>query len=163
MNLRPLLHPKAGDHVVRIITNRLGVRGIHSRLVISVKNERITYIRKRRTRPCTCTLDAWRKWCAFNTKAAKTPKAPRERLCPHWPRCGCILRGKRSDCGYPAPQPKVATTPPRVKVSVTDLQNAIVGAYNEGQLDARDPKKKNRALAWSNSEARARLHTLTGI
>jgi|PlaIllAssembly_1097288.scaffolds.fasta_scaffold592728_2 hypothetical protein len=59
----PRVWPKPGDRVVRVITNRNGVRGVFQRIVLEVVGDLIIYTRKRRERPCKAHLIDWRKWC----------------------------------------------------------------------------------------------------
>lgn len=71
----PRVWPQVGDRVVRVITNRKGVRSVCQRIVLEVVGDLIIYTRKRAERPCKAHLIDWRKWCKL-ASVNKTPVWP---------------------------------------------------------------------------------------
>jgi hypothetical protein len=65
----PKRNPRRGDRLIKILTNRAGVTGVFSRLVLATemrypRGTTVVWTRKRPNRPCRCSLTDWRRWAA---------------------------------------------------------------------------------------------------
>ncbi|MCW5550874.1 MAG: hypothetical protein KIS67_01780 [Verrucomicrobiae bacterium] len=72
----PRLHPRPGDVLARVLTNRVGVSGVFSRRVLAVETQFpgvtvVVWTRKQTNRPCRSTLKEWRAWARHAGKKAK--------------------------------------------------------------------------------------------
>jgi len=71
----PRINPRPGDRLAKVLTNRAGVSGVFSRRVLALEKHYpdsvvVVWTRKRRNRPCRCTLTEWRLW-AKTSKVAE--------------------------------------------------------------------------------------------
>ena len=71
----PKRNPRPGDRLVKLLTNRRGVRGVFSRRVLALEKGyarglTVVWTRKRSNQPCRCTLAEWRAWAKHATVAA---------------------------------------------------------------------------------------------